>query len=66
MYMLKRSIEKLLYANGQVITDLNEQANESIVQSFEGITEEDVKSGYIYVLRSKSNNKEIKEIRNLH
>ena len=64
--MLKRSIEKLLYANGQVITDLNEQANESIVQSFEGITEEDVKSGYIYVLRSKSNNKEIKEIRNLH
>lgn len=63
--MLKRSIEKLLYANGQVVTENVDQANEEIINKLSNITEEDKEAGFIYILKSKSDKIEIKEINNL-
>lgn len=64
--MLKRSIEKLLYTNGQVVTENIDQYNEAFVEKFSNITEEDKEVGYIYILKSKSEKKEIKEIPHLY
>ncbi len=64
--MLKRSIEKLLYTNGQVITENIDQYNEAFVEKFSNISEEDKEVGYIYILKSKSEKKEIKEIPHLY
>ena len=63
--MLKRSIEKLLYANGQVVTENADQTNEDFTNKFNNITDEDEEAGFIYILKSKSDKKEIKEINNL-
>lgn len=64
--MLKRSIEKLLYANGQVVTENADQTNEDFTEKFSNITAEDKEAGFIYILKSKSDKKEIKEIHNLY
>lgn len=64
--MLKRSIEKLLYANGQVVTENADQTNEDFTEKFSNITAEDEEAGFIYILKSKSDKKEIKEIHNLY
>lgn len=64
--MLKRSIEKLLYANGQVVTENADLTNEDFTEKFNNITAEDEEAGFIYILKSKSDKKEIKEIHNLY
>lgn len=64
--MLKRSVEKILYANGKVVSENVEKANENFIEKFSNITENDKAAGYIYVLRSKSNDKRIIEIDNLY
>ena len=63
--MLKRSAEKILYANGQVVSENSTKANKSFIENFSDITEEDAEAGYIYVLRSKSKDEKIKAIDNL-
>ncbi len=63
--MLKRSIEKLLYANGNVVTENADQTNEDFTNKFNNITDEDEEAGFIYILKSKSDKKEIKEMNNL-
>lgn len=63
--MLKRSIEKLLYINGQVVTENADQTNEEFTDGFNNITDEDEEAGFIYILKSKSDKQEIKEIQNL-
>ncbi|NGY37249.1 GIY-YIG nuclease family protein [Flavobacterium sp. XN-5] len=64
--MLKRSVEKILYANGQVVSENIEQVKESFIEKFSAITNEDEAAGYIYVLRSKSKDERIIEIDNLY
>ena len=64
--MLKRSIEKLLYANGQVVTENIDQVNQKFAEKFSNITEEDEEAGFIYILKSKSEKSEIKEIQHLY
>jgi hypothetical protein len=64
--MLKRSVEKILYANGKVVSENVEQVNESFIEKFRAITDEDEAVGYIYVLRSKSKDNRIIEIDNLY
>jgi hypothetical protein len=64
--MLKRSVEKLLYANGNAITEKNETSIEQFDQHFSGITDEDKESGFIYILKSKSDKQEIKDIKHLY
>ena len=64
--MLYRSLYKALLANGKVVTKNVDTVNESFVEYFANITEEDKESGYIYILKSKSEKQEIKEIQNLY
>jgi len=63
---LKRSVEKILYANGNVITEKNETSIEQFDNHFSGITDEDKESGFIYILKSKSDKSEIKGIKHLY
>lgn len=64
--MLKRSVEKILYANGQVVSENSNKVNENFIENFSNITDEDEEAGYIYVLRSKSKDERIKAIDNLY
>ena len=64
--MLMRSVEKILYAQGKVVTENADDVTEEFYESFTDITEEDQEAGYIYVLSSKSTDSKIKEINNLY
>jgi hypothetical protein len=64
--MLKRSVEKILYANGQVVSENRDKVNENFIENFSNITEEDAAAGFIYVLRSKSKDERIIAIDNLY
>ena len=64
--MLMRSVEKILYAQGKVVTENADNVTEEFYESFTDITEEDQEAGYIYVLSSKSADSKIKEINNLY
>jgi hypothetical protein len=64
--MLKRSVEKLLYANGHLVTENEYQLNQEFEEQYANIKEEDNEVGYIYILKSKSEKQEIKEIHNLY
>ena len=63
--MLKRSVEKILYANGKVVTENIDKVNEGFIENFSTITDEDEEAGYIYVLKSKSTDNRITTIQNL-
>ena len=63
--MLKRSVEKILYANGQVVSENRDKVNENFIENFSNITDEDEEAGFIYVLRSKSKDERIIAIDNL-
>ena len=60
--MLLRSLSAELYKDGQVISFLNEE----IEDKFSQITHEDETSGYIYILKSKSSDNQIRDIKNLY
>ena len=64
--MLMRSVEKILYTHGKVVTENADSVTEEFYESFTDITEEDKEAGYIYVLSSKSTDAKIKEINNLY
>lgn len=64
--MLKRSVEKLLYDNGWVVSENADKVNEEIIEKLQEITDEDKEAGYIYILKSKSTHSEIQNINNLY
>ncbi|MDA3905695.1 MAG: GIY-YIG nuclease family protein [Bacteroidales bacterium] len=64
--MLKRSVEKILYANGRVVTQNIDKVNEDFIETFSNITSEDEEVGYIYVLKSKSKDERIATIQDLY
>lgn len=64
--MLYRSLYKVLLANGRAISENIDKVNEGFIEKFSNITDEDEEAGYIYILKSKSNKKEIKEIKHLY
>ena len=63
--MLMRSVEKILYANGKVVTENADSVTEEFYERFTDITDEDKEAGYIYVLSSKSTDPKITDIKNL-
>lgn len=63
--MLKRSIEKILYVNGKVVSENADITNEEFLEKFSNVNDEDEEAGFIYILKSKSDKQEIKEINNL-
>ncbi len=60
--MLRRSLSAELYKNGRRVTEHDDK----LLDSFNNISEEDKENGFIYILKSKSENLEIKEIPNLY
>jgi hypothetical protein len=64
--MLYRSLYKALLDNGKTVSRNIDNVNETFLESFSTITEEDEATGYIYVVRSKSLNLDIKAITNLY
>ena len=63
--MLYRSLGKILYENGKVVTQHLDKYDEDLIRNFSDISEEDEEAGYIYVLKSKSEDNQIKSINNL-
>lgn len=63
--MLYRSLYKILLANGKAVTSNIDKVNVEFIEKFSNILDEDQDSGFIYILKSKSERPEIKEIRNL-
>lgn len=63
--MLYRSLAKILYVNGRVVTQNIDKVNEDFIEKFSNITNEDEEVGYIYVLKSKSKDDRITSIQNL-
>lgn len=59
--LLLRSLSAQLYRDGRRVTELNEK----LLDGFNDITNEDVGSGFIYVLKSKSEKPEIKNQKDL-
>lgn len=64
--MLKRSVEKILYENGKVVTETAEDTNRKFEEKFSTISNNDEEAGYIYVLRSQSTDEQIASIPNLY
>ena len=64
--ILMRSVEKNLYSNGKVVTQNNDKVNEEFKKRFSDISKKDKETGYIYVLKSRSEKKEILSIENLY
>ena len=63
--MLRNSIQKRLYENGKIISENAETTNKQFRENFSTVNEEDEAAGFIYILKSKSDKREIKEINNL-
>ena len=64
--MLYRSLYKSLLANGNAITENADKVQESFDKSFNNISDADVETGFIYILKSKSDKAEIKDIKHLY
>ena len=64
--MRYRSLAKVLYVNGQVLTKNTAEVNYQFIETFNNVKEEDLEAGFIYILKSKSDKQEIKEIQNLY
>jgi len=63
--MLYRSLAKILYVNGKVVTQNMDKVNVDFIENFSNITDEDEKAGYIYVLKSRSADEKITSIKHL-
>lgn len=64
--MLFRSLGKAIYKNGKIVTNTEERIYNQLQENFNSVQEEDVPSGWIYVLKSKSEKPEIKSLENLY
>ena len=64
--MLYRSLAKALYHGGKIVTQTEDQINSGFNKNFSGIAESDELLGHIYVLKSLSENPEIKIIKDLY
>jgi hypothetical protein len=64
--MLRNSIQKRLIENGKIISENADTINKQFRENFSTVNEEDEAAGFIYILKSKSDKQEIKEINNLY
>lgn len=63
--MLFRSLGKAIQKNGKLITNPDENIERQLFKNAGIVKEEDVESGYVYILKSKSENPEISKVENL-
>jgi len=64
--MLFRSLYKALLANGKAVSEHEYAVAGQLAQNFNAVTEADQETGYIYILRSRSQKPEIKNLGNLY
>jgi hypothetical protein len=64
--MLYRSLRKGLIENGRAVTFTDEEVYKDFYKNMNVITEEDEEAGFIYVLKSRSQEPEIRSIENLY
>ncbi len=64
--MLYRSLYKVLLINGKAVSKNIDKVNEQFIEGFSDIHDEDEESGYIYVLKSLSDDSEINATKNLY
>jgi hypothetical protein len=64
--MLYRSLGKQIQKNGKLITNTYENIEQELFVNSGLVKEEDIQSGWIYVLKSKSNKTEIAAIKDLY
>ena len=64
--MLYHSLAKALYNNGKIITDSDKSIENELFKNANIVSEADVQTGWIYILKSKSTHKDIAGIENLH
>jgi len=64
--MLFRSLGKAIQKNGKIVTNTEERIYNQLQENFNTVQEEDVPSGWIYVLKSRSEKPEIKSLENLY
>lgn len=65
--MYYRSVGKSIYAGGaKMVSDLDEAEQLDVFDNLENVDDEDECSGWIYILKSKSQRPEIKDIKNLY
>jgi hypothetical protein len=64
--MLYRSLAKILYVNGQIVSPHVDEENLNLVRRFGVVDAEDAPTGFIYVLSSKSNAPAVKSIEHLY
>ncbi|MFA6628632.1 MAG: GIY-YIG nuclease family protein [Sulfuricurvum sp.] len=64
--MLFRSLGKQIEKNGKMITNINENTEQNLFINTDLLNEEDIKTGWIYVLKSKSVNPNIANFKDLY
>ena len=64
--MLYRSLGKQIQKNGKLITNTYEGINNELYINAGMVKEEDVQTGWVYILKSKSTNPEISAIKDLY
>ena len=64
--MYYRSLAKALYVNGRIVSDTDSEAENELFKNANIVNEEDLETGWIYILKSKSTNKSISEIKDLY
>ena len=62
--MLYRSLSRRLYENGHVVSENLDSLD--LIKNFNSIDESDNKTGFIYIVRSLSENPKIKSLENLY
>ena len=64
--MLFRSLVQRLYENGHAVSETKDSDEQDFLDNFNIVTDDDSKTGYIYILRSNSDNPKIQSIENLY
>ncbi len=64
--MYYRSLAKSLYNNGRIVSDTDSDSENELFKNANLVNEDDLETGWIYVLKSKSSNKAISEIKDLY
>jgi len=61
-----RSLGKSLYTNGKIVTEPHSLEQPNLFVDSNGVKENDIPTGWIYVLKSKSDNPKLKNIKDLY
>lgn len=64
--MYYRSLAKALYNNGRIVSSTDSESENELFKNANVVNEEDLETGWIYILQSKSTNKSISEIKDLY